>query len=72
MKIKKEKIGEVLDALNQLAEAIEREEAQHSGILQDVHQAHARSARNLVHYLAFRKFDPEQYPLYFKSLAGKP
>ena len=57
MKIKKEKIAEVLEALDQVTEAVSKEEEHYYEIWQGVHEAHTRSARNLVHYMAFRKFD---------------
>ncbi|WP_445385405.1 pyruvate kinase [Robiginitalea sp. IMCC44478] len=57
MKIKKEKIAEVLETLDQVAEAVAQEEEQHAKVWHSVHEGHIRSARNLIHYTAFRKFD---------------
>ncbi|WP_445382600.1 pyruvate kinase [Robiginitalea sp. IMCC43444] len=57
MKIKRDKITEILGALNMVVEAVIQEEEQHSAILENVHEAHILSAQNLIHYTAFRKFD---------------
>ncbi|MEK6152343.1 pyruvate kinase [Flavobacteriaceae bacterium 3-367] len=57
MKIKAEKIRELIAALNQVIEAALQEEKQHEALLGTVDDMYSKSARNLVHYTAFRKFD---------------
>ncbi len=57
MKVKKEKIAETITDLNRVIEVILEAENQHLDVLDKVHEEYARSAQNLVHYRAFRKFD---------------
>ena len=57
MKVKVEKIRETIADLNRVVAAILAAEKDQQPVLDDVHEEYARSAQNLVHYRAFRKFD---------------
>lgn len=57
MKFKTRKIAEIAEGLNTVVDAILRAEKEDKEILADVHEEYAKSAKNLVHYMAFRKFD---------------
>ena len=57
MKVKKEKIADIIADLHRVIEEIQLEEGLHKATLDKVHQEYAGSARNLIHYRAFRKFD---------------
>ena len=57
MKVKKEKVTEIAKELDTVVEAILLEEEQHKDILSNIHEEYVKSAQNLVHYTAFRKFD---------------
>ncbi len=57
MKVKIEKIQETIADLNQVVAAILAAEKDQQAVLDDVHEEYTRSAQNLVHYRAFRKFD---------------
>ncbi len=57
MKVKVEKIQETIADLNRVVAAILAAEKDQQPVLDDVHEEYTRSAQNLVHYRAFRKFD---------------
>lgn len=57
MKIKKEKLEEVVRDLTRVLEAIFLEREKYQDILGEIHEEYAKSAQNLVDYTAFRKFD---------------
>ena len=57
MKIKKEKLEEVVRDLTRVLEAIFLEREKYRDILGEIHEEYAKSAQNLVDYTAFRKFD---------------
>lgn len=57
MKIKAEKVKETINDLNEVIEAMLWEEQQSETALSMVDDEYAKSAQNLVHYTAFRRFD---------------
>ncbi|MFP2994263.1 pyruvate kinase [Spongiivirga sp. MCCC 1A20706] len=57
MKIKEEKVNELISKIETILEAIKLEEARAETTLLDVHQDYYKSARNLIQYNTFRRFD---------------
>ena len=57
MKIKPEKTKELIAQLEVILEALRHEEFKYKEVLAQVHPSYYKSARNLVHYCAFRTFD---------------
>ncbi|NND15522.1 MAG: hypothetical protein HKN89_04290 [Eudoraea sp.] len=57
MKIKEEKIREIIEDLNRVIDAVQSEEKQRIAQLESVHEEYTKSARNLIHYTTFRTFD---------------
>ncbi|NAS14443.1 pyruvate kinase [Poritiphilus flavus] len=57
MKINVDKINEVIETLDRALEAMALEEDQHRESLEETDPMYAQSARNLLHYNAFRRFD---------------
>ncbi len=69
MKVKHEKIAEIITDLHRVIEEMLLEEELHKASLDNVHQDYAVSARNLVHYRAFRKFDLRSTQKRLRNLA---
>ena len=57
MKVKTEKIRELISQIEIILEAIRIEEGKAEVLLSQVNKDYYKSARNLIHYNAFRKFD---------------
>ncbi|WP_420601788.1 pyruvate kinase [Flagellimonas sp.] len=57
MKIKEEKIKELIAQIETILEAIRLAEPEYKNLLEQVDPAYSKSARNLVHYNTFRTFD---------------
>ncbi|MBD0776815.1 hypothetical protein HPE56_03325 [Maribacter sp. ANRC-HE7] len=57
MKIKTDKIKELIAQIETIIVAIKREEKEADTLLEQIHPDYHKSARNLIHYNAFRKFD---------------
>lgn len=57
MNIKKDKIKELITQIEAIIVAIKGEEADAEAVLEQIHPDYQKSARNLIHYNAFRKFD---------------
>ena len=57
MKIKKEKIQDLIAQIEIILEAIRLEEARAETLISATHREYRKSARNLIQYNAFRKFD---------------
>lgn len=57
MNIKKEKIEALINQISGLEKSIIEEEKKHTEKIEAVYKEYKNSAKNLVHYLAFRSFD---------------
>ncbi|MEM7551236.1 MAG: pyruvate kinase [Bacteroidota bacterium] len=57
MKIKKDKIQELIDQITDVIENIKQEETAHKNIIKETSGTYKKSARNLIHYDALRKHD---------------
>ena len=57
MKINAEKIRELIAQIDVIIAAIRQEETDAESLLAGIHPVYHKSARNLIHYNAFRKFD---------------
>lgn len=57
MKLKTEKIKELIAQIETIIIAVQQEENEAEGLLSQIHPDYHKSARNLIHYNAFRKFD---------------
>lgn len=57
MKIKTDKIKELIVQIETIIVAVKREEKEAHALLEQIHPDYHKSARNLIHYNAFRKFD---------------
>ena len=57
MNIKSVKIEELIAQINVIIKAIELEGLEAKNILDEIDPIYFKSARNLIHYNAFRKFD---------------
>ncbi len=57
MKIKVEKIRDLIARIEAILEAVSLEESKAEDFLEKVHPEYRKSARNLIHYSAFRTFD---------------
>ncbi|WP_273272817.1 pyruvate kinase [Maribacter polysiphoniae] len=57
MKIKTDKIKELIAQIETIIVAVKREEKEANTLLEQIHPDYHKSARNLIHYNAFRKFD---------------
>ena len=57
MRFSKDKLQEIITALNSIIETVYEFEDKYEPNLRNVHPNYAQSARNLVHYLALRSFN---------------
>ncbi len=57
MNINKEKVKELIEQIEIILDAIRLEEANAEALLMHINPEYFKSARNLIHYNAFRKFD---------------
>ncbi|NND31827.1 MAG: hypothetical protein HKN76_04495 [Saprospiraceae bacterium] len=69
MKIKTEKIKELIAQIEIILDAVRLEEADNEALLSQINPQYYKSARNLIHYNAFRKFDLRTVHKKLKNLA---
>ncbi|MGX1930125.1 pyruvate kinase [Flagellimonas sp. 2504JD4-2] len=69
MKVKTEKIRELIAQIEAILEAIRKSEPNYKGFLKEVDPVYTKSARNLVHYTTFRTFDLRTTQKRLKNIA---
>lgn len=68
MKIKREVVQEVIDQLDAILSKMDIDEDKTEEILSQIHPNFDKSARNLIHYFAFRSFDVRAMQKHLRNL----
>ena len=68
MLFNKKDLIEVNQDIDQVLKAIHKYEQKHQHLIDAVHPNYTKSARNLLHYLALRSFDTDQFQQKLKDI----